>query len=124
MFAISCASPEDPTPTTMAYGSWYVDEYYVNGQEEGTSAIMERFYLERDGSFLLEDQNGFLTVGTWAATETSLTLTGEGDSGVYEFGIVYQSRTKMQLIQSIASPTAGTIEIRYLMNYSNDGSNY
>lgn len=115
IMAISCAEPADPTPTQMAFGNWTVDEYYVNGQEDG-SGILERFTLERDDSFLMEDNNGILFVGTWTATDTSLTLTDESGE-VFEFTIVYQSYTKMQLLQEITSPSAGTIQIRYLMNW-------
>ena len=121
---ISCTEPTDPTPTNMSYGDWRVDEYYVNGQEEGSS-IIDRFTLERDGTFLLEDNNGILTIGTWTATETALTLSGQGEGAAsYNFTIVFQSYEKMHLLQNIQSPTAGTIEIRYLMNKTGDGSTY
>lgn len=116
---ISCATPELPSPTTMAYGNWTVDEFYVDGQSDG-SGIISRFTLERDDSFVLEDNNSILFVGTWTATEDRLTLTESGDGGtVFDFEIVYQSFSKMQLLQTISSPTVGDIEIRYLMNWQN-----
>lgn len=121
--AISCAEPADPTPTKMAYGEWYVAEYFVDGQTEGSSSLIGRFTLERDGTFILVDNNDFVTVGTWVATDTALTLTG-ADGSVIEFAIVFQSYSKMHLVQTITSPTAGSIEIRYLMNRANDGDEY
>lgn len=117
VLAISCATPENPSPTTMSYGNWTVDEFYVDGQSDG-SGIISRFTLERDGSFVLEDNNSILFVGTWVATDSRLTLTESGDGGtVFDFEIVYQSFSKMQLLQTISSPTIGDIEIRYLMNW-------
>lgn len=122
LFAISCAEVADPTPTQMAYGNWEVQEYYVNGQYDG-SDIIERFTLERDGNFVMRDANGILTVGTWTASSTSLTLSGS-DGTTYDFTIVTQTFDKMHLLQSISSPTAGTIEIRYLMDRDSNGTTY
>ncbi|MFK7954106.1 MAG: hypothetical protein AB8B73_14755 [Ekhidna sp.] len=120
LMAISCATPEDPTPTQMTYGSWSVEEHYVNGQADAASdPIIEKFILEIDGTFLLEDNNGILFVGDWAATETSLTLSQDGVP-VFEYEIVFQAYDRMQLLQTIGSPTAGTIEIRYLMSRDSD----
>ena len=78
---------------------------------------MKRFTLERDGSFVLEDDNNLIFVGTWTSTDTSLTLTAE-DGTVFNFTIVFLSYTKMQIVQSITNPSIGTITIRYLMNNS------
>ncbi len=122
ILAISCADPEDPTPTKMSYGEWYVDQYFVDGQASSGSVI-DRFTLERDDSFILVDNNDFVTVGTWMADETSLTLSGSDGSSLV-FSIVFQSYNKMHLVQTIESPSAGTIEIRYLMNKDSDGSTY
>ena len=116
ILAISCADPEDPTPTQMSYGTWTVSEVYVNDQTN-PSNIISRFTLERDGSYVLEDNNGFASVGTLVATDVALTLTGS-DGTVTDFAIVFQNYVKMQLLQTIESPSAGTIEIRYLMNKS------
>lgn len=124
LLAFACAEPEEPTATNMAIGDWEVSEYYVNGQADGSSVI-NRFTLERDGSFILEDNNGILFAGTWVATDTSLTLTDtSGDGQVFTFTIVFQSYTKMQLLQVISSPSAGDIEIRYLMDLDSNGSRY
>lgn len=126
ILAISCAEPTDPTPTQMAYGEWVVKEYFVDGQESSGAAI-SRLNLERDASYVLVDNNGFISVGNWTATETKLTLS-EADSTaggtVYDFGIVYQTFDKMQLLQTISNPTAGDIQIRYLMNRATNGSTY
>ncbi len=124
IMALACAEPEQPTATQMAIGNWEVAEYYVNGQTDGSSVI-NRFTLERDGSFILEDNNGILFAGTWTATDTQLTLTQTGDGGqVFDFTIVFQSYTKMQLLQVISSPSAGDIEIRYLMDLDDTGRYY
>lgn len=124
IMTISCATPENPSPTTMSYGDWEVAEFFVNGQSDG-SGIISRFTLERDGTFILEDNNSILFVGTWVATESRLTLTEAGDGGtVFDFEIVYQSFSKMQLLQTISSPTIGDIAIRYLMNWDDNGSTY
>ncbi|MFY0600665.1 MAG: hypothetical protein JXR03_13415 [Cyclobacteriaceae bacterium] len=115
---ISCAEPETPTATSMSYGDWSVDEFYVDGQSDG-SGVISRFTLERDGSFVLEDNNNILFTGTWVATDNSLTLTESVEGGtVFSFEIIYQSFTKMQLVQTITSPTIGNIRITYLMNWN------
>ena len=116
----SCVSPEDPTPANQLVGSWNVSDYYVDGQADDDD-IIRRFILERDGSFLLEDNNEFVFVGDWTSTDTSLTLTGE-DGTVFAFDIVFISYTKMQIVQTINNPTIGTITIRYLMNHVNTNS--
>ena len=116
IFAISCAEPADPTPTNMSYGDWRVDEYYVNNQSAGdyTYAAFTRFKLERDKSFVLEDENGFVYVGTWTAGD-NLTLTAD-DGTVFDFEIVFQNFNRMQLLQTIENPSAGSLSIRYLLN--------
>ncbi|MEL6557304.1 MAG: hypothetical protein AAFQ94_03920 [Bacteroidota bacterium] len=114
--AVSCVEPEDPTPANQLIGNWGVDEFFVNGQSDG-SGVIERFTLERDGSFVLEDDNNLIFVGTWTSTDTSLTLTAE-DGTVFNFTIVFLSYTKMQIVQNITNPSIGTITIRYLMNNS------
>ncbi|WP_421871459.1 hypothetical protein [Marinoscillum sp.] len=127
-FAISCAEPVEPTPTNMSYGDWVVTEYYVNGQAAGSGGstssplVFERFTLERDDSFVLTDDNGFVYVGDWVATDTNLTLTAE-DGTIFDFEIVFQSYDKLHLLQTISSPTAGEIQVRYLMN-QDDASSY
>ena len=131
ILVISCATPEDPTPTKMAYGDWEVNETFVNGQAN-PGTIFKRFTLERDQSYVLVDDNDFISVGEWIATETNLTLTEAGagsdstaaDGAVYDFSIVFQSYEKMQLLQTIASPSAGDIEIRYFMNRDGSGIQY
>lgn len=124
VLVFACAEPEQPSATHMAVGDWKVSEYYVNGQTDG-SAVINRFTLERDGTFILEDNNGIFFAGTWTATGTSLTLTDtSGDGQVFDFTIVFQSYTKMQLLQVISSPSAGNIEIRYLMDLYSSGSKY
>lgn len=125
-----CAEPADPSAIGRTYGDWYVVEYYVNGQaaEEYSSdgfIAFDRFTLERDGSFILEDVNGFVYVGTWTATSETLTLVEEGEGGTtFDFSIVYQTFQKIHLTQVISSPTAGDIELRYLMNKLSDGETY
>ena len=115
--AISCASPEDPTAADRLVGRWEVIEYYVDGQsQDNLLDAFDRFVLERDGSFLLEDENALVTVGTWDATDTSLTLSGS-DGSSRQFTIEFISFEKMQIVQTISSPTIGTIELRYLMNH-------
>ncbi len=128
LYAISCAEPVEPTSTNMSYGDWVVTEYYVNGQAAGSGGstsstlVFDRFTLERDDSFVLTDDNGFVYVGNWVATDTNLTLTAE-DSTVFDFAIVFQSYEKLHLLQTISNPTAGDIQIRYLMN-QNDADEY
>lgn len=123
LFAISCAEPEQPTPTNMSYGNWRVVEYYVNGQAAGSGSyiVFDRFTLERDDSFVLEDDNGFVYVGDWVASGTSLTLTAD-DGTVFSFEIVYQTYDKLHLLQTITSPTIGDIQIRYLLNHASADS--
>ncbi|RJE74776.1 MULTISPECIES: hypothetical protein [Reichenbachiella] len=115
--AFSCTDPEEFTAAkNKPYGDWEVQQYYVDGQNNGNS-ILERFTLERDGSFLLEDENGVLFYGTWESTDTSLTLTEAGESTqIFQFEIVFLGPEKMQLLQSIEGLD---LEIRYLMNWQN-----
>lgn len=126
--ASSCTEPADPTPTKMAYGDWAVQEVYVNGQANPpNNTVISRFTLERDDSYVLVDNNGFISVGTWTATETNLTLSeADTTSGgmVYDFSIIFQSYEKMHLVQTISNPTAGDIQIRYLMDRESDGEQY
>ncbi|MCV9386057.1 hypothetical protein [Reichenbachiella ulvae] len=115
--AFSCTDPEEFTAAkNMPYGDWEVAEYFVNGQTQG-SYILERFTLERDGTFILVDSNDVLFHGTWTSTETSLTLTEVGGSSqVFDFEIVFLGPEKMHLRQVISGLD---LEIRYLMNWSN-----
>ena len=133
IMAISCADPEQPTPTNMAAGEWGGEDLYTNGQDPGSSASIDRLFLERNNTFLLEDANGILITGTWDATDTNLTLTEAGASpgdttgtagAVLNFEIVYQSYFKMQLRQTITNPTAGDFVITYLMDRIGDGTYY
>ncbi|MFY0651900.1 MAG: hypothetical protein JXQ96_07700 [Cyclobacteriaceae bacterium] len=122
ILAVACASPEAATPGSMAYGDWEVVEFYVDGQSNGVTAI-DRFTLDRNDTFVLEDANGILTSGAWSATENSLTLSGS--NGVtFAFAIVFQSRTKMHLTQTISNPTVGSFTITYLLDRYDDGTNY
>lgn len=123
LLTYSCASPSDPTATEMAPGEWEVVEYYVNGQSDGSYSIWDRFILERDGTFVLEDQNELFFGGTWTITDTTLTLTAD-DGTTFTFAIVFMSYTKMQLVQTITNPNAGDIEIRYLMNRDGNSDYY
>lgn len=120
--AISCADPENPTPTQMSYGSWDVKQVFVNDQVN-PSDVLDRFTLEKDGNFVLVDVNEFVTVGTWAATDAALTLTAS-DATVTDFAIISQSFSSMHLVQTIPTANAGTIEIRYLMNKSTSPTYY
>lgn len=122
LMAASCAEPEMATPSTLSYGDWDVVEFYVDGQSNGESVI-ERFTLDRNDTFVLEDQNGILTSGTWTASETSLTLTGSNGT-TFAFTVIYQSSQKMHLTQTISNPTVGSFTITYLVNKDNDGSKY
>ena len=131
LIAFSCVSPEAPTPTNQLYGDWDVDEFYINGQGDNDD-IIERLTFERDNTFLLEDLNGFLTVGTFSSTSEQLTLTattaidtaGNPTTENRIFSIVFQTSEKMHLLEDLSSPTIGDLQIRYLMNKSGDGSNY
>ena len=114
VFAVSCAEPEDPTPANQLIGRWEVEEFFVNGQTNG-GGVLERFFIERDNSFLLEDDNGLVFVGDWVATDDALTLTAE-DGTVFSYEIVFISFTRLQLLQTISNPTIGNLSIRYLMN--------
>jgi hypothetical protein len=122
LLAVSCTEPELATPSTLSYGDWDVVEFYVDGQSNGASVI-ERFTLDRNDTFVLEDQNGILTSGTWTVSETALTLTGSNGS-TFAFTIIFQSRDKMHLTQTISNPTVGSFIITYLVNKANDGTNY
>lgn len=120
LLAVACADPEQPTLSQQVIGEWVVDEYYVDGQSNGTG-IIERFFLERDGSFLLEDDNNIVIVGDWTSTDDSITLTGtDAATTTYEFSVVFIGPEKMQLLQTITNSTIGTIEIRYLLNRTDD----
>ncbi len=118
LMSISCAEPEDyAAGSNKPYGDWTVVDYYVNGQVEN-STLLNRFTLERDGNFILEDANGVLSVGTWGSTDTSLTLTsgaGDSTSEVREYQIITATSQKMHLVQDIE---VLDLEIRYLLNYS------
>lgn len=110
VFAYSCVEPEAPTATDMSYGEWVVERQYLNDQAVSNYSF-DLFLLNRDGSFSLEDANGFLTSGTWMATDTQLTLTSD-DSTVMLFTIEYQSYTRLELVQDLSS-TIGVF--RYFM---------
>ena len=101
LFAFSCVEPESPTATDMSYGKWTVERQYINDQ--AVSAFnFDLFLLNRDGSFSLEDANGFLTSGSWVATDTQLTLTGNSGD-VLQFSIEYQSYTRLELVQDLSN---------------------
>lgn len=119
--AISCAEPEDPTAARMAEGEWFAVETYVSGQVEN-SDLIERFILERDGNFVLQDGNGVLTTGTWSATNDILSLaTADTTStGSIDLEIVTMTYRKAHLVQNLSSPLIGDVEIRYLMNRDTD----
>lgn len=123
VMAISCAAPEDPTPGNQVIGDWSVEEYFVNGESENSAGAIDRMTLERDGSFIVVDDNGLITVGSYEATETSLVLTDDAGAVAYSFEVVFQTYEKMQLLQTITSPTVGDLVIRYLMN-SSDNDTY
>lgn len=118
----SCSETSAPTPTQMAPGEWEVAEVFVNGQTQGSTDLFTRFILERDGSFVLEDENGIFFAGTWTASTSQLTLSA-ADGTVFDFTIIYQSYTKMQLLQAISNAGA-TLEIRYLLNNRFDNEDY
>lgn len=122
ILSYSCATTTVPTNAEMAPGNWIVDEFYVNGQTNGSS-IFRRFILERDGSFVLEDDNGILFAGDWNATSSNLTLSAS-DGTVFDFAIVYMAFDKMQLVQTITGGSAGDLEIRYLLNRSGSNTTY
>jgi hypothetical protein len=122
LIAYSCAEPTNPTPTEMVPGNWEVVEFYVNGQTNGSN-IFRRFILERDNSFVLEDTNGILFAGDWNATADALTLNAT-DGTAFNFSIIFISYDKMQLVQTISSPTAGELEIRYLLDRDGNNSRY
>ncbi len=131
LFAYSCVSPEAPTATNQLYGDWEVDEFYINGQGDNND-IIERLTFERDDTFLLEDLNGFLTVGTFSSDGENLTLTattaidssGNPTTEDRVFNIVFQTSTKMHLLEDLSSGTVGDLEIRYLMNKDGDATYY
>lgn len=123
MLSYSCAETSAPTSTQMAPGEWDVAEVFVNGQTQGGVNLFERFILERDGSFVLEDENGIFFAGTWTATESRLTLSAS-DGTVFDFAIIFMSYSKMQLVQTIAGSAAGDLEIRYLLNNRFDNEDY
>ena len=122
ILSYSCASTTAPTNAEMMPGNWVVDEFYVNGQTNGSS-IFSRFILERDGSFVLEDDNGILFAGTWSASASNLTLNAS-DGTVFDFAIVYMAFSKMQLVQTLSGGSAGSLEIRYLLNRSGNNTTY
>ncbi len=115
--ATSCVSPDDPTPTMMAPGEWEVDEFYVNGETQTSSDEIDRFTLERNGTFILEDANGLLFSGSWNASSSTLTLTA-ADGTVWSFQIIFMTYNKMQIVQTVTTG-AGDITITYLMNRNN-----
>ncbi|WP_420318351.1 hypothetical protein [Ekhidna sp.] len=122
LLSYSCSQTSAPTPTQMMPGDWDVREVYVNGQTQGSVDLFERFIIERDGSFVLEDINGIFFAGTWTATDAQLTMNAS-DGTVFNFAIVFQSYSKMQLVQNITGSNAGDLEIRYLLN-RNDNDTY
>ena len=123
--AISCAEPEAVTPnSSKVVGEWDVEDAYVSGQADSPDLIT-KLVIERDGSFVYEDNNGVLTVGTWSTSETALTLTGEGEGAqTIELQIELLTYTKGHFVHNLSSPLIGEVEIRYLMNKINDGSQY
>lgn len=123
MFTYSCSETSAPTATQMLPGEWDVAETYVNGQTQGTVDLFTRFILERDGSFVLEDINGIFFAGNWTATNGQLTLNA-ADGTVFDFTIIFQSYTKMQLLQTISGSNTGDLEIRYLLNNRFDNEDY
>ena len=123
LLSYSCSETTEPTPTQMAPGEWDVAEVFVNGQTQAGLNIFNRFILERDGSFVLEDENGIFFAGTWTATSSQLILTAS-DGTVFDFTIVFMSYSKMQLLQTISNSATGDLEIRYLLNNRFDNEDY
>lgn len=123
LLSYSCAETSAPTPTQMAPGEWEVAEVFVNGQTQAGVDLFTRFILERDGSFVLEDENGIFFAGNWTASASQLTLSA-ADGTVFDFTIIYQSYSKMQLLQTISNSSTGDLEIRYLLNNRFDNEDY
>ncbi|GAB3342454.1 hypothetical protein GCM10027429_32100 [Marivirga atlantica] len=117
VMAISCAEPENPTAARMAEGEWFTVETYVSGQVEN-SDLIERFILEQDGNFILEDGNGVLSVGTWSASDDMLTLSVADTTGggAINLEIITMTYQKAHLVQNLSGGVLGDVEIRYLMN--------
>ena len=117
--AISCAEPQEPSAGERVIGNWSVVEYYVQGQVDDGDLI-DRLIIERDGNFILEDGNGVLTVVTWSADDTALTLSpAEGEAIV--LNIVTLTYSKGHFIQNLSSPILGDVEIRYLLDNEGEG---
>lgn len=119
LFAYSCAETKDPTTMEMLPGKWEVAQYYVGGQKVGSTAVFQKFILERNNKFLLEDENSLVFVGDWSATDTELKLTAT-DGTEFVFIIEIAQYNKMQLVQKIKNVDTD-LEIRYLLNKTNRG---
>lgn len=119
LLAYSCAETKEPTTMEKIPGNWDVASFYVNAQNSGAS-IFKRFILERDKTFVLEDQNGVFFRGTWTAEAKKLNLKAS-DATVFDFAIETAQYNKMQLVQKIKN--AGTdLEITYLLNRNRNNS--
>lgn len=116
LLAFACSEVSEPTPAQQFVGDWQVADFFVDNQEESVDPF-SRFILERDGSFLLVDQNGILFRGSWLANGSSLELSGD-DGTTFNFEVVFQSYEKMQLVQTLSGGQTGTISITYLLNNS------
>jgi hypothetical protein len=127
LIAFSCSEATELSPADTVVGNWEVVEYYVNGQSQGEfNQIFDRFTLEKDGSFILEDQNGIVYAGTWTlggAEGKTLELAGD-DGSTFQFETIFMSYTKMQVVQDVVS--VEPLQIRYLLDRRDDtfyGSN-
>ena len=117
--AFSCSKAEELTPSETVVGRWTVAEYYVNGQSQ-SGVVFSRFYIESDGTFLLEDANDLPYVGDWTATADNLSLIAT-DGTEFNIDIVFLEYERMQLVLTVAA--VETLEIRYLLN-RNDNLSY
>lgn len=121
MFATSsCLKTETPEPSMVVGGEWVVENVIADGQvnTQDLYDIDAKLHLDANNTFLFVNIDGRATAGTWMATETVLTLTGN-DSYVQEFEIAYLDWDKMQIARTLAISAEINVEIRYLFRRAN-----
>jgi hypothetical protein len=116
----ACVKPDDPTEVQILTGEWMVKNVIANGQiniPDDVFMVNSVLHLDRNETFLFINVDGRANAGTWAATDTRLTLTG--NQGNIAFNIVYLKYDKLHVYYTFGNQLTGEIELRYLFERIN-----
>lgn len=118
LLIFSCAKPEDPDTRAMIYGDWRVQRVFVNGElEQNPSSVVSyiSLSLEYDGTYVLVDRTGKVSVGTWEVQEPDNLMLTDEEGPVTTYEIVAIKDNQLHLVVNLAT-AAGDLNLRYIMH--------